>query len=70
MIFRNAQFKFSLICNKRDIFKELKDKFLEKKPEYKNKNVYFIANGDIVDTIKTLEENNIKDSDNIIVNDY
>ena len=70
VIFRNAQFKFSLICNKRDIFKELKDKFLEKKPEYKNKNVYFIANGDIVDTIKTLEENNIKDSDNIIVNDY
>jgi len=29
VIFRNANFKFSLICNKKDIFKDLKDKFLE-----------------------------------------
>ena len=72
VIFRNAKFKFPLICNKKDIFKDLKDKFLEKKPEYKNNNVFFIVNENIVDTRKSIEENNIKDSDNIniIIIDY
>jgi len=62
VIFRNAQFKLSLICNKKDIFKDLKDKFLEKKPEYTNKNVYFISNGNIMDTRKSNKENNIEDN--------
>ena len=69
VIFRNARFKYPLICNKKDIFKDLKKKFLIKK-QYKNKNVYFIANGNVIDTMKSIEENNIKDSDNIFVNDY
>ena len=68
VIFRNAKFKTSLICNKNDIFKDLKDKFLEKKKEYKN--VFFVANGNIVDTNKSIEENKIKDNDNIFVSDY
>ena len=68
VIFRNAKFKTSLICNKKDIFKDLKDKFLEKKKEYKN--VFFVANGNIVDTNKSIEENKIKDNDNIFVSDY
>ena len=69
VIFRNARFKYPLICNKKDIFKDLKKIFLIKK-QYKNKNVYFIANGNVIDTMKSIEENNIKDSDNIFVNDY
>lgn len=69
VIFRNARFKYPLICNKKDIFKDLKNKFLIKK-QYKNKNVCFIANGNVIDTMKSIEENNIKDSDNIFVIDY
>ena len=70
VIFSSAKFKFPLICNKKDIFKDLKGKFLEKKSEYKNKNVFFIVNANFIDTKKSIEENNIKDSDYICVNDY
>jgi len=69
VIFNNGRFKYPLISNKKDIFKDLKNKFLIKK-QYKNKNVYFTVNRNIIDTMKSIEENNIKDSDNIYVNEY
>ena len=70
VIFKNSNFAIPLICNKKDLFKDLKDQFLERRPEYKNKNVFFIAHANFLDTKKSIEENNIKDSSIIMVNDY
>jgi len=62
------EFKFSFICKRSDKYKVLEQKLYDKYPDLKNKEHYYLCNGNIIDIEKTIKENKIKDSDNIIIN--
>ena len=69
IIFTNStqEFHYSIICKNTEIFSVLEAKLYEKFPQYGETANYFIANGNKVIGHKTLEDNNIKDSNIIIL---
>jgi chromosome segregation ATPase len=69
IIFTNStqEFHYSIICKNTEIFTVLEAKLYEKFPQYGETANYFIANGNKVIGHKTLEDNNIKDSNIIIL---
>ena len=54
---------YSVICKKTDIFSKIETLLYDRYPEYKNYNTYFIANGNIINKNKSLEDNKINSSD-------
>ena len=58
---------YSIICKKTDSFSKIESLFYEKYPEYKTYQKIFISKGIKVDVSKNLEENNIKNSDIIVL---
>ena len=64
----NQEILTSFICKNTDLFVNIELKLYEKYPKYKESENYFIVNGIKVNKYKSLEENNIKDSDIIILN--
>ena len=54
---------YSIICKNTDIFSNIKDKFYDKYPEYKNTKTEFFVNGNKVDILKSIDDNKIKNSD-------
>ena len=58
---------YSIICKNTDNFSKIESLLYDKYPQYKNKNNYFTANGNEVDRSKNLKDNNIKNSDIIIL---
>ena len=54
---------YSVICKNTDIFSNIKNKFYDKYPEYKNTKNVFIVNGNKVDILKSIDDNKIKNSD-------
>lgn len=62
--------KLCIYCLKNDPFKECKNKLFQKHPELKNKRLYYICNGSVIDENKTMNENRIKSDDQILVQDY
>ena len=58
----DQDFKSSFICKRTDKFKVLEEKLYERKPELKNKSLYYLYYGNSIDIEKTIEQNNIKDS--------
>ena len=61
---------YSLICKNTDIFVKLEQQLYEDFPEYKNKETYFMKNAVKINRFKSLDENNIKKNDVIILNTY
>lgn len=57
----------SFIIKKNEYFKILENKFYESYPDYKTKMIIFMANGNLIDKNKTIEENKIKNSDKILL---
>ena len=55
-------------CNISDNFTKLEEQLFEEFPELKNKNIFFIANGGVIDRNATIAENNIKKGTNILIN--
>jgi len=53
----------SFICKNTHVFIEIENTFYDKYIEYKDKNNIFLIKGKIIDSNKTLEENNIKNGD-------
>ena len=64
----NQAIKYPIICQKSDNFKELEQKIYKKFPDLKQKEHYFLCNGNIIDTEKTIEENKLKDGDILMFN--
>ncbi len=55
-------------CKNTDIFVHLEEQLYERYPEYKETNNFFTCNGDVIKRFKSLEENGIKNSDKILLN--
>ena len=58
----------SVPCKNTDIFVRLEEKLYEEYPEYKEYNNFFTCNGLVINRWKSLEENKIKNSDKIMLN--
>ena len=59
---------YSVICKNTDKFNKLEEKLYNDYPQYFDSDNYFIVNGNRINKLKSLEENNIKNSDIIILN--
>ena len=59
----------SILCKKNDTFNTVKNLILNNYPELKDRNIYFLVNGGIVEEIKTLEQNKIKTNSKILIAD-
>ena len=58
---------FSIITKNTEIFANLVSKLLIEYPDYKDRQIYFMSNGIVMNSYKTLEENKIKNSDIILL---
>ena len=58
-----------ITCKITDNFSLLEKKLYADFPELKNKNIYFFANGNIINRTASLKENNIKNDTSIIINE-
>ena len=58
---------YSVICKNTENFIKLEEKLYNNYPEYSESDNYFMVNGNIISKFKTLDENKIKDNDNIIL---
>ena len=61
---------YSISCKNTDIFVRLEEQLYEDYPEYKDKETYFIKNGDKIKRFKSLDENNIKKNDVLMLYTY
>ena len=58
----------SILCKTTEKFNRLEERFYKGYPEYSLRDNYFSVNGNIVNKFQTLEENKIKNSDIIMLN--
>ena len=61
---------YAIPCKNTDTFVRLEEKLYEDYPEYKDKDTYFIKNGNKIKRFKSLDENKIKNNDVLILNTY
>ena len=61
---------YSLICKSTDLFEKLEEKLFKDYPKYTKDKTFFLANGNRIETSKTLEENKIKNNNVINVVSY
>ena len=60
----------SFSCKKTDIFVRIEEMLYNEYPEYKDLNTYFTVNGKFIKRFKSLQENNIRNKDKILLNIY
>ena len=66
----DGKVNLALPCKNTDIFVRLEEKLYNEYPEYKDVNTYFTVGGNIVKRFKTMKENNIKNTNAILLNIY
>ena len=66
----DSSINYALICKNTDKFSKIENMLYDKYPEYLENENYFTVNGIKINKSKTMEQNNIKFSDNIILNVY
>ena len=67
-ISEDNKINFPIPCRDSDIFVEVENEIYRKYPELKNKNVYYIANGKIINRAASMAQNGIKSGDTIEIN--
>ena len=58
---------YAVICKNTDQFLKIEEKLYQSFPEYKDEGYYFTVNGSKINRDKTMDENNIKNSDIISI---
>ena len=61
--------QFPVVCYISDNFSVLKKKLFNEYPILKNKKIFYLANGSVINTSLTLEQNKIKNGTHILI-DY
>ena len=64
----DQKFQHSIICKNTEKFSRLVEELYNYYPEYSKSKYYFNSNGKEVDMLKSLKDNNIHNSDKIILN--
>ena len=64
----DSKIYYSVICKNTYKFKLIEGKLYEEYPEYEEQETYFTVNGRKINRHKTLDDNGIKNNDNIILN--
>ena len=64
----NQDFIYPIVCNQKELISRLEEELYNEYPKYKEFNTYLTCNGIVLKRFKTVEENNIKKGDAIIVN--
>lgn len=64
----DGRINYATTCKKAEIFSNVEKKLIDKFPEYKNKKLFYIQSGKVIDKEKSLEENKIIPGFAIIVN--
>jgi len=62
--------KKSISCKNTDTISKIEEKTYDEYPKYKDYNTYLTGNGNIIKRFKTIEENGIKEGNNILINKY
>jgi len=62
--------QYAFVCKNTDLFKNIEEKFYEKFPEYLETANFFTKNGQVINRNKSLENNNIKDNDILILKTF
>jgi len=63
----DRELDFPIQCKSKQIFKTIENLVYEIFPQYKERHNIFLANGRLIDISKTLEENGIREGDNILM---
>ena len=63
--FQSINFPFPV--NKSDIFSKLEEKLFKEYPDLKNKDLYYLCNGSIINKAETLEKNKIENGSGILI---
>ena len=58
---------YPIICKDKQIFNTVENLLYEKCPKYKETENFFTSDGKLINKLKTLEENNIKDGQIILM---
>ena len=66
----DSKVNLALPCKNTDIFAKLEEQLYNEYPQFKDFNTYFTIGGNIVKRFKTMEENNIKNTNTILLNIY
>ena len=66
----DQKINYAIPCKNTDIFVKLEEKLYNEYPEYKDFNTYFTVKGALIKRFKSMQENNIKSSDVILLNVY
>ena len=68
IISKDENINYVVACKSTDIFDKIKEELFIEYPDYKDMNSYFTVNGNIIETFKSMQENNIKNHDEITLN--
>ena len=60
-------FYYSIICKNTDLFVKIEAKLYNEYPNYNDPNNYFMVNGNVINKYKSLKDNNIHNSDIILL---
>ena len=63
----NQNVNSPIICNKSDLFRGVEEKLYNEYPRLRNKNIFFMANGNIINRNETLEQNKIEKGNAILI---
>ena len=66
----DQKIQYSFICKNTDKFNYIENKLYDIYPEYKDTNNFFTVNGNKINKLKTIQENNIHNSDVIMLFPY
>ena len=64
----DQRINYPMKCKSSDIFLKLEEKLYHEYPDIKNKNVFFMAQGILINKNDSLDKNKIKNGDSILVN--
>ena len=70
IIFRSIDqnITYAAVCKESDNFAKVGQEVLKEYPQLKDKNIFYIHEGSIIDRNKTLKENKVKHNSNILIN--
>lgn len=67
---KDQMIDIAIPCLITDTFVRIEEILYDQYPEYKDNNTYFTVNGGTVKRFKTIQENNIKNYDKVLLNLY